>query len=70
MDVIEYVREHWDELVELYAMIVALASAIIKIIPPLPDGHWALPIVKFIARWVALNTPTPTDKERKTGRWN
>lgn len=69
MDLINWISEHWDDVLKIWAMVVGVASAIVRLIPPLPEGHWALPIVKLLARFVALNTPTPTDTERKMGEW-
>jgi hypothetical protein len=41
---------------EIWAIVIAVASIVIKfVIPKLPaDSKW-LPIVKWIAKWIALN---------------
>ena len=65
-DTIEFVRLHWGDVLQVWTMIVGIAS----IIPPLPQGHWALPFVKLLARFVALNTKAPTNNERRLGRWD
>lgn len=70
MDIVAWVKEHWDELAAIYSGIVTITSIIVKLIPPLPQGHWALPIVKFLARFIALNTKSPTNYERLAGEWN
>lgn len=69
MNTIQYIQDHWADIAKIYASIVTIASLLIKVIPPLPPGHWALPIVKFLAKFVALNTSAPTLKQRLTGVW-
>ena len=65
MEAITWVEQHWDELVEVWGIIVLLASAIIRLIPELPAKHWALPYVKFIAKVVALNTNAPAKRPKQ-----
>lgn len=64
MQYVDWVQSHWQDIVEAWGLLVLLASAIVKLIPDLPKKHWALPVVKFVAKVIALNTPTP-DKRPK-----
>ena len=60
---IQWILTHKEEIVTIYLAAVGLASAIIKVIPPLPaDSKW-LPIIKFIAKFIALNKSVK-DNER------
>lgn len=55
MNIITWAQDHWTDIVEAYAMLVAFVSAVLLLVPVLPEGHWALPIVKFLGKFVALN---------------
>lgn len=59
MQYIDWIQGHWQELVQVWGIVCLLASAVIKLIPDLPAGHWALPVVKFLAKVVALNKNAP-----------
>jgi hypothetical protein len=61
--IIAWVAVNKAVLVGAYLALVGLVSWIIKLIPVLPEGHWALPIVKFLAKWVAMNK-TVTEAQR------
>lgn len=51
----DWLQDHYKDLAALYAGIVTVASIIVRLIPTLPEGHWTLPLVRFIAKFVALN---------------
>lgn len=55
MEFVTWVQDHWTEIVEAWTMLVTFVSAVLLLVPTLPEGHWALPVVKFLGRWVALN---------------
>jgi hypothetical protein len=52
---IQWCLSHTAEITAIYFALVGLVSAIVKVIPPLPANHWALPIIKFLGKWIALN---------------
>lgn len=61
----DFLQNNWDDIVKIYLALVGLASAIVKLIPVLPKNHWLLPIIKLLAKFVALNK-TVDDKDRPT----
>ena len=50
-------------LAEIAAAVIALASILIKVFPVLDKNSKLLPIIKWIATWLALNK-TVTDADR------
>lgn len=48
---------------EIVAAVIALASILIKIFPVLDKNNKLLPIIKWIANWLALNKNV-TDADR------
>ena len=65
MEYVDWFQAHYDDLIEIWGIIVLLASAVIKVIPALPENHWALPVVKFVGRIIALNTNAPVKRQRR-----
>lgn len=53
---------NWQRIAELIAAIIGVASLIVKMTPTLKDDNMLLPIIKFISKYIALNTPTPTSR--------
>lgn len=64
MEYIDWVKDHWTEIMEAWGLLVLFASAVIQLIPELPAKHWALPYVKFIAKVVALNRNAPAKRPK------
>ena len=60
MEWFTWIQTHWTEIMEIYAGIVAVASIIVKLTPTLKDDTVLLAIIKWIAKYVALNTNAPT----------
>ena len=63
-NIITWGQAHWQEVVQIYLAIIGLASLVVKMTPTLKDDTVLLNIVKFIAKYLALNTNTPTEEER------
>lgn len=59
----DFILSNLDYFAMVYFAVVGVASAIVKILPVLPQDHWALPLVKLLARFVALNR-TVVNKDR------
>ena len=57
--IIEWVKLHWVDIVAIYTGLVTLASIIVKLTPSLKDDDFLLKIIKFLAKYVALNTNAP-----------
>lgn len=64
-EIINWVQLHWlDTIVPGYLALVGLASWIVKLTPTLKDDNVLLEIIKFVAKYLAVNTPTPTDRPK------
>ncbi len=53
-----------DGLVAILTSVSVLGSIVVKMFPTLPTGHWLLPVLKFVSRFIALNR-TVNDKEAR-----
>lgn len=60
--IIAWIQANWVNVAQIYAGIVAVASIIVKMTPTLKDDDALLAIIKWIAKYLALNTPTPEDR--------
>lgn len=60
---VENIIQNWAKYAELIAAIIGVASIIVKLTPTLADDNVLLPIVKFIAKFIALNK-TVEDSDR------
>lgn len=58
----DWIVANYQALLALYASVVTIASIIVKLIPTLPEDSRFLPLVKFLAKFVALNTKTPENR--------
>ena len=58
-EIITWVQTHWVDIVAIYTGLVTLASIIVKLTPSLKDDTVLLAIIKFIAKYLALNTNAP-----------
>jgi len=59
MDFLKSIAENWASIAEIIAAIIGVASLIVKMTPTLKDDNFLLPIVKFIGKYIALNTNAP-----------
>jgi hypothetical protein len=57
--VIDWIITNWKQIAEVIASIIGFASLIVKLTPTLKDDNILLPIIKFIAKFIALNVNTP-----------
>jgi hypothetical protein len=64
MAIVEFVKLHWVDICSIITSIIGLASIIVKLTPTLKDDNILLAIVKFIGKYIALNTPTPTERPK------
>lgn len=65
MEFINWIQANWKEVAQAIAAIIGTASIIVKLTPTLKDDNFLLPIVKFVGKYIALNTNAPSDAERK-----
>lgn len=55
-NIIEFVQSHWLEIVAAYTSLVTIASLIVKFTPTLKDDNALKAVVKFIGKYIAMNT--------------
>lgn len=55
-DIIKFVQDNWLEIVAAYTSLVTIASLIVKFTPTLKDDNALKAVVKFIGKYIALNT--------------
>ena len=60
MSLIEFIEEHWSEVAKVIAYAMAATSIVVRLTPTLKDDNFFLPIVKFLGKFIALNTNAPT----------
>ena len=61
---IDFIVKNWKSIAEGIAAIIGAASVIVRLTPTLRDDNILLPIVKFLGKFIALNTPTPTERPK------
>ena len=54
--IIAFVQANWDDIIKVYLSIVGLASIIVKFTPTLKDDDVLKGIVRFLGKYIALNT--------------
>ena len=59
---IDYLIANWQNIATVIAAIIGTASVIVKLTPTLKDDNILLPIIKFLGKFIALNTQTPTER--------
>ena len=59
-NMIEYIETHWTDILNIVTYGIAATSIIVKLTPSLRDDNFFLPIVKFLGKFIALNTNAPT----------
>lgn len=64
LGIITSVKSHWSEITTAIAYTVAIASIIVKITPTLKDDTILLKVIKFLGKYIALNTNAPAPEER------
>lgn len=64
----DFINAHYKDIAAIYASIVTIVSIIVKLIPTLPANSPYLPLVKWVAKFVALNEPTPTKADRAANK--
>ena len=64
MEIITWFTAHWDNILAIYAGLVAVASIIVKLTPTLADDTWLLAVIKFMSRYIALNRSVDDEEIR------
>lgn len=55
MELITWITDHVDDLIQIYLGIVGVASIIVKLTPTLDDDHALKNVIRFMGRYIALN---------------
>lgn len=64
MEIVNWILANRKEIIEILAYIITSATIIVRMTPTLKDDNILLPIVKFLSKYIALNTPTPTARPK------
>ena len=62
--IVTWFTAHWLQIAQAIAAIIGAASIIVKLTPTLKDDNILLGIIKFLGKYIALNTQTPADADR------
>jgi len=61
---VAWFQTNWLQIAQAIAAIIGAASIIVKLTPTLRDDNILLGIIKFLSKYIALNTPTPTERPK------
>ena len=56
--VLTWLQTHWIEIVTAYTSLIGAASIIVQLTPTLADDNALKAVIKFIAKFIALNRPS------------
>jgi len=63
-NLIEYIETHWTDILNIVTYGIAATSIIVKLTPTLKDDNFFLPIVRFLSKFIALNTNAPVNRPK------
>ena len=55
MEIVQWIAGNYTSVLQVIAMVIGIASVIVKLTPTLADDNILLPIVKFLGKYIALN---------------
>jgi len=58
--IVTYVQTNWADIVSIYLQIIGAASIIVKLTPSIRDDDVLKGIIRFIGKYLALNTSKGT----------
>lgn len=64
MGIVHWVQANWVQIGIWYTSAVGIASIVVKLTPTLADDTFLLNLVKFVAKYIALNVNAPKDADR------
>ena len=62
IEVVKGILNNKESILEAIALIIAGATVLVRLIPNLKSGNKFLGILKFIAKYVALNRNAPAER--------
>lgn len=51
-----YIQANWQDIVQIYLQVIGAASIIVKLTPTLKDDDVLKAIIRFLGKYIALNT--------------
>ena len=54
--IVSYIQTNWADIVSIYLQIIGAASIIVKLTPTLKDDDVLKGIIRFVGKYLALNT--------------
>jgi len=65
MEIVKWFVENWASIAQVIAMVIGIASIIVRLTPTLADDNILLPIVKFLGKYIALNVNISKEERPK-----
>ena len=62
MEILKWFSENWSDVCVAISAVIGAASIVVKLTPTLKDDDFILPIVKFVAKYIALNVEAPKER--------
>jgi hypothetical protein len=59
---IAWIQANWVQIVSIYTGVVTIASIVVKLTPTLKDDDFLLAVIKWVAKYLALNTNAPESR--------
>ena len=60
----DWIQANWADITQVIAYVIAATSVIVKLTPTMKDDNFFLPIIKFLSKFIAMNTKSPTDRPK------
>lgn len=54
--IIPWLQAHWQDIIQIYLQVIGIASIIVKLTPTLKDDDVLKGIIRFMGKYLALNT--------------
>lgn len=65
MEIVNWFVANWASIAQVIAMVIGIASIIVRLTPTLADDNILLPIVKFLGKYIALNVNISKEERPK-----
>jgi hypothetical protein len=64
MAIYGFVMANLPMIIFIYSALVTVASWVVKLTPTLNDDNIVLPIIKFLGKYIAVNTNAPVERPK------
>jgi len=58
----DFLKDNWKDILDIITYLCFISSIVVRLTPTLKDDNIVLPIIKLISKYLAWNTPTPTER--------